>query len=219
MRDCFPDRADLHYRGPADFVLRHGRWYDPELKPWGSPKSCFGNSVICGLKFGMRVVEGYVLFDEHDYPVHHAWNVKGGKAIDTTPLYEKPLAYFGVEFHPGRVDAATWHGDASVLDDYHRGYPLFQQPWKGEDWQREWPLTEMSQTLLSGSANDLIRLAESIPPADEQPLATIKDLLRNFGKGEITLGVEAESDDDIQELRARLSPEENARLVIRRENA
>lgn len=131
--------AELVYRGPSDFLLQHGEWHEvvdfPGGVKRGLPKHCFGNAILLSATKGWKYIEGYAMapITEHDYfPTHHAWNVDDrGKLVDSTWL-NTGLAYFGVVFSVERADEATWDGDASVLEDWHRGYPLFRGRWLGE---------------------------------------------------------------------------------------
>jgi hypothetical protein len=52
------------------------------------------------------------------------------------------LAYIGVEFSIERADDATWNGDGHILGDEYRGYPIFREPWKGEDYTIQWPYSD-----------------------------------------------------------------------------
>jgi hypothetical protein len=113
------------YRGPADFVLRHGQTFAVRRwqKEWfrGQPRMCFGNSIIAAFRHGWRYVEGFALNMCGTDAVLHAWNSADGQLIDTTWL-NGGLAYIGVEFALGRADDATWNGDACVLNDRNRQY-------------------------------------------------------------------------------------------------
>lgn len=129
------DQLGLLYRGPTDFVLRHGRFYEPAgpgRLPWGAPRSCFGNAIAFGVRYDLRYIEGFAVSRaDGGVLVHHAWNSDGRRAFDVT--WRAPgAAYIGVEFSPERADDATWNGDASVLDDFNRGWPLLREPWNGE---------------------------------------------------------------------------------------
>ena len=138
------------YAGAADFILREGQWFEPRPRPpafeRGQPAMCFGNAILLSARSGLRYVEGYALppdsvelvkglrvrVDDADQAVHHAWNLDAeGRLIDTT-WKEPGQAYVGVVFSVERADKATWDGDASVLDDYNRDWPLFRQRWTGE---------------------------------------------------------------------------------------
>jgi hypothetical protein len=161
---------DAVYSGPRDFVLRHGQWYQPTADhPFaqGLPSHCFGNAInLAATVADMRYVEGYAINDIVGLPIHHAWVTRGdGIAIDVTwgafdNATERQLAplpgaaYLGVEFHFGRADDATWNGDATVLDDWRRDYPLLREPWQGEDWEREWPPTKRLLALQAKVAGD-----------------------------------------------------------------
>lgn len=130
------------YFGAGDFLLRHGKWYNPLPYPspmWhGTPRTCFGNAIILAtLCPQLHYAEGYAECVA-GFPVHHAWCTDGENVFD--PTWDTPgECYFGVEFSVGRAEDAAWNGDASVLDDGQRDYPLLRTPWNGEDWQKEWP--------------------------------------------------------------------------------
>lgn len=129
-------RAGLVYAGSPDFVLQHGTWYAPApltFRERGAPKMCFGNAIMLAVKRPELVyVEGYALSPVLAAPIHHAWNATpAGELVDITWRNEG-LAYLGVVFSVERADDATWHGDASVLDDWKRRWPLLRQRWEGE---------------------------------------------------------------------------------------
>lgn len=141
IRDAWPQsQADQHghvYRGPADFVLREGSWWKPAPHDlmMGQAKRCYGNSIAGVVLHGLRYVEGYAI-GEVNMPIHHAWNVDAdGRVVDLTWPNTRPLrglAYLGVEFALWRADDCTWNGDATVLDDWVRGWPLLRERWRGE---------------------------------------------------------------------------------------
>ena len=69
--------------------------------------------------------------------VPHAWNLdEDGRVVDITlpddfvPPYERQ--YRGVAFSAARAHDCSWNGDASVLDDFNRGYPLLRERWQGD---------------------------------------------------------------------------------------
>jgi hypothetical protein len=141
-------RPGLVYAGPADFVLRHGRSYapaPPRYRERGADKCCFGNAIMLAVKYPrLRYVEGFAVVPRIGIPVLHAWNVDdAGRMVDIT---WRPVgaAYIGVEFAVERADDATWNGDACVLDDWKRGWPLLREPWTGE---RSWADYEPSEPL------------------------------------------------------------------------
>lgn len=105
--------SDRHYCGVADFILRHGRFWNPaplprSVKPMPI-KMCYHNSrLLAQRRKGFRYVEGVAL---GIIPVHHAWCVDPhGNVIDATwasvdRTGMKPeefdgigSSYFGVEF-------------------------------------------------------------------------------------------------------------------------
>jgi len=129
------------YRNLYDFLDQHGTFFEPRVKPrkieQGVPRCCYGNSIMMAIKCDWTYVEG-VAMNHLGVPIHHAWNLlPDGSIMDIT--WERPgLAYCGVPFSTGRADDATWNGDACVLDDFHRGHPLFKERWQGEDFERVW---------------------------------------------------------------------------------
>jgi hypothetical protein len=149
-RDRTPYRKALAYRGPHDFVLQHGERHLVQRSPMmGAPRVCFGNAFAVSYSVGGRYVEGYAIPLPFAEPVHHAWVQLDGRYFELT--WPSPgLAYHGVEFRPERADDCTWNGDASVLDDFRRGWPLLQEPWQGEDWEAQWPDNERLQIIRTG---------------------------------------------------------------------
>jgi hypothetical protein len=142
----------LCYTGPEDFVSQHGRVYEivPFTGRQGAPLMCYGNAVVEAAMRGLRYVEGYVVAPDGRI-IPHAWNeTPDGQLMDTT-WCNTGTAYLGVEFSVERGDDATWNGDACVLDDKHRGYPIFTQPWRGEDYTLEWPYSDRLETLRQGA--------------------------------------------------------------------
>ena len=108
---------------------------------------CFANAMAASFKHGWRYVEGVALsIYPPAVPLHHAWNLDADGAV--VDLTWRPLgrAYYGVEFNPGRADDATWNGDATILDDKHRGWPVLKEPWAGEDFVREWTMSDALRT-------------------------------------------------------------------------
>lgn len=139
--------ATAHYRDAIDFVLREGEWFvpaplPPDVAP-GFPRRCYHNAIMQSAIRGFPYVEGFAVNRhclEHGLPpVPHAWNLnERGRAIDSTwlPAQGIPLddrAYVGVRFSAVRAHEASWDGDASVLDDFNRGHPVFLEPWKAEE--------------------------------------------------------------------------------------
>lgn len=157
------------YDGPHGFVLEHGTAWTGELRMpagmmAGAPKMCFGNAITTGVLEDLRYVEGYAMHAKLPMPVHHAWNLDSdGQVIDVTwsPLAREldlgPVAYLGVVFSIERADDATWNGDANVLDDDQRGWPLLRQRWEGERDDIEWPPSDRLAGLRLLAAGDLER--------------------------------------------------------------
>lgn len=167
LRDSFPMQSGLIYHGPADFVLQHGKWYQPSKLPshipFGAPNTCFANAINASVLYGLPYVEGFAVgyYPGHDPAlIHHGWNLLDGRVIDTTWCAEAvmvdgnwrvkvpfenallPLAYYGVIFRVERADEATWDGGATVLDDPHRGHPILRKFWQGERDDVKWEFSE-----------------------------------------------------------------------------
>lgn len=130
------------YVGMHDFLLAHGVWFEPT--PWrfdfekGADRMCFGNAICLSFVDGLRYVEGFVttpLAPACEF--HHAWCIEDGRLVDNTWLNTGD-AYLGVEFSRQRADHATWFDDASILQNPANGCAIFTEPWKGEDFAREW---------------------------------------------------------------------------------
>ncbi len=154
------------YLGNEDFLLKHGREYTATPFPdgaWrGAPRCCFFNAIVVAATYGLAYVEGYAI-NEYGVPVHHAWNADADRQVlDSTWLQYPGYAFFGVEFSVERADDATWNGDASILDDWKRGWPLFKSAtWNGEDYSLQWPPSERLDSLR--------KLAESLKKASPLP--------------------------------------------------
>lgn len=125
------------YDGPAGFVLEHGAWFPPDVYPidrypQGAPQLCYANSLAFAMAGEeLEYVEGFAVA-AGGLIVQHAWNVTAeGGLLDSTWL-NTGHAYFGVRFSADRADDCTWNGDATVLDDWRRLWPLLQHRWEGE---------------------------------------------------------------------------------------
>lgn len=147
-----------------DFVLQHGIWYTPRAYPPNLPdgglKMCFGNSILLAATKGYRYVEGFAIMPApfSPIPMHHAWNLDAFGALIDSTWNNEGMAYLGVEFSLERADDATWEADGSVLNDYHRKWPLFREPWTGEDWNRKWPEQERLRLLRAGRLQEAFEL-------------------------------------------------------------
>lgn len=100
-RNGVPD--DWFYKGPADLLLREGRWYnDGRARKWPAslPKACFRNAALFAIMHRLPYIEGYATFV---IPTHHAWCLDhDGRVIEVT---WKTLGtdYFGVQLKPDWV--------------------------------------------------------------------------------------------------------------------
>lgn len=162
-------RLGLVYRGPADFVLREGKPYERAgVCRTGAPRACFGNSIAFATHnetSGWRYVEGYALAPWRQLldvviPIHHAW-VVDADGVMYEPTWPAPgQAYLGVEFSVERADDATWNGDASVLDDWKRRWPLLRRPWRGEDLVPQFPPSPRLELLRRKARGETITREE-----------------------------------------------------------
>ena len=159
------DKADgLIYSCAEDFVLQHGSWYEPvpySISWRGLPKHCFANSIWLAAMRNWKYIEGFALAPVSAtgvWATHHGWNVdEYGQLVDSTWL-NTGVAYLGVEFSVERADDASWVGDASVLEDWRRGFPLFRKHWTGETFDT--PTSERIQLIRAGKGDELINMLE-----------------------------------------------------------
>jgi hypothetical protein len=134
------------YANPFDFLRQHGRWYPPMPLPRGVRRGerhmCYGNALLCAALRDLTYVEGYASLRLRDQRVAmflHAWVTDGDGRLYELTWPSPGLAYCGVAFSLERADEATWRGDACILDDHHRGWPLLRSPWRGEPVLTRWP--------------------------------------------------------------------------------
>jgi hypothetical protein len=112
------------YRNVYDFVLREGRFFEPQPRPDSITLrhigECFRNAFLTMMRTGLQyAVSGRKI------PVLHAWNVDAeGSVIDST---WEPVGsiYFGIIFPPSIVRRAK----TSVLDDFESGWPVLRESW------------------------------------------------------------------------------------------
>lgn len=134
------------YQSVLDFVLTHGTVFRPAPLPEGVTPGvrgkCFGNALLAAIQYHLDYVEGYGLTaagDDPPYAFLHAWCTDASgvayEVTSPTPWF----AYFGMRFSVERADDATWRGNACVLNDHYRGYPLLTHRWQGEPVDAVWP--------------------------------------------------------------------------------
>jgi hypothetical protein len=116
------------YRNVYDFVLREGRFFEPQPRPdhitLRHIGECFRNAFLTTMRTGLEYAEGYAVVG-NKIPVLHAWNVDAeGAVIDST---WEPVGsiYFGIVFPPSIVERAQ----TSVLDDFESGWPVLRESW------------------------------------------------------------------------------------------
>ncbi len=81
--------TEYHYRNVYDFVLREGRFFEPQPRP--DPITlrhigeCFRNAFLTMVRTELQYAEGYAVSGSK-IPVLHAWNVDAkGSVIDSSP--------------------------------------------------------------------------------------------------------------------------------------
>jgi hypothetical protein len=118
--------TECHYRNVCDFVLREGRFFEPQPRPDSITLrhigECFRNAFLTMMRTGLQYAEGFATVGSK-IPVLHAWNVDAeGSVIDST---WEPVgsAYFGVVFPPWIVEPTR----TSVLDDWESGWPVLRE--------------------------------------------------------------------------------------------
>ena len=55
-----------------------------------------------------------------------------------------------MEFSIEQADDCTWSGDATMLDDYRRRWPLLRQPWIGVSMLTQWPPSPWLELVKAG---------------------------------------------------------------------
>ena len=150
MADQYPLLPGLVYTSPYDFVARHGVDYRPNRigrLPYrqGVAAQCYGNAISLAGKADLKYVEGFAMAP-NGHVIAHGWNLDDEGLVDVTWM-NTGLIYIGVEFSLERGDDATWNGDAHVLNDEHRNYPVFQKIWQGEDYSLVWPQSDRVDAL------------------------------------------------------------------------
>lgn len=163
-RDAFIGPPELVYKGAGDFLLQHGTFFtrvaeipEPHRAPRGF---CYGSAIAAAGKYGEKYFEGVALApvcestrvreSEQGILAMHAWNVHPDRpnlVIDRTWWDAPGAIYCGVEFSVERADDCTWNGDACVLHDNLRGFPLFRQRWNGEPAGLVWPVSERLEII------------------------------------------------------------------------
>lgn len=134
-------RISEHYSCIEEFVLRHGEVWTPQELPRRfaprQPKACFFNAATIvrqARRSGrrpLRYVEGFATTAGLGLAVHHAWAVdEEGLVIDPTWTTAGPgIAYLGIVFD---LDQLPRGAGSSVLDNWHDGWPLLQEPFAVE---------------------------------------------------------------------------------------
>jgi hypothetical protein len=129
-------QKEWSYLGMEDFLLHHGRFYNPQPLPPDvpkmTPKMCFENAFLLAfLRPQFRYVEGLAM---GIIPVHHAWLIDDNdNVIDPTwsaTEYGMGGAYFGMTFPVQFVKKNRHRHCLSVLDNWKTGYRLYKQPYK-----------------------------------------------------------------------------------------
>jgi hypothetical protein len=116
------------YRNLYDFVLREGRFFEPQPRPdhitLRHIGECFRNAFLTMMRTGLQYAEGYAVVGSK-IPVLHAWNVDAeGSVVDST---WEPVGsvYFGIIVPLSIVRRAK----TAVLDDWENGWPVLRESW------------------------------------------------------------------------------------------
>jgi hypothetical protein len=132
VADKFP--KEFHYRGMQDFVLRHGRFFEPRpvpkgIKP-GPVGECYSNAFVRASLGKIPYVEGYAFSSCRSLHLH-AWNLDAEDFVIDTTWNPIGVAYFGVIF-PDFV-FRIFGSDRKkhpIIDDWRHGWPLLQVPFE-----------------------------------------------------------------------------------------
>lgn len=123
LRNITNKHCQWHYKGPADLLVREGRWFcvgpASQLISGGTPKACFANAASYALRNRLRYVEGYATAI---IPVHHAWCSDNHGNVHEVTWPDIGHAYFGIEFEPIRVQRG------SVLFNFTNDLDVYLQP-------------------------------------------------------------------------------------------
>jgi hypothetical protein len=154
LRDWMTDAAPpaRPYLCIEDFVLRHGRRWDPHPRPLptlGRERECFKNAadlVLLRMRdAGLTYVEGYAARERVPIPVAHGWVVDAaGRVLETTWRLEpdERVAYFGVPFRVEYLARALVRSKRyGLLDRYEHGWPLLTGRDPAEEAVLPWPTT------------------------------------------------------------------------------
>lgn len=161
----YPMLPGLVYTSPYDFIAQHGRDYRPV--PWkgdykiGAQKQCFANALTLAGIHGLKYVEGICLAPSGE-AILHGWNaLEDGELVDST-WGNSGLIYLGVEFSVERADDALWNGEAHVLNDENRAYPVLRQRWQGEDYSLCWPYSDRLTLLREYESSGKVYTPQSV---------------------------------------------------------
>lgn len=114
-------------RSLEEFILRHGRAYQPApldpLYPPGKPRECFTNALLLAMGDAQLLyVEGYACRQDIAFHIHHAWVTRRGEAVAIDPTWHDAgdCLYWGMEFEPDYAweVQARRHGTGETLSTY-----------------------------------------------------------------------------------------------------
>jgi hypothetical protein len=116
------------YRNVYDFVLREGRFFEPQPRPDSITLrhigECFRNAFLTMMKTGLQYAEGYAVSGSK-IPVLHAWNVDAESSVIDSTWEPVGSIYFGIILPLSIVRGAK----TSVLDDFDSGWPVLRESW------------------------------------------------------------------------------------------
>jgi hypothetical protein len=117
-----------------DFILQHGRVWNPGTICWGKGKmNCFRHASKAALRNrDYTYVEGYASLL---IPVHHAWLLDRNGAVIETTWPHMGSAYYGIPFRADWVRMQQRESDhLSIIDQWTTDWKTMRTP--KEQWLR-----------------------------------------------------------------------------------
>lgn len=136
-------RPGYHYRGGADFLLRHGQAWNGRVLPdsydhlIGPEAQCFNNALAAAeADPSLRYVEGYYIAGGFGYAKNHAWVIDQDDQVVELTLETRDLegaTFVGSRLPPTPPDTWVYYGavfDPRFVRSHadHLGLPMFDRP-------------------------------------------------------------------------------------------
>ena len=149
---------DFCYKGQYDFILKHGKFYEPaELKSHEQliikkalkrigfvpqKKQCFYNAQMLALTDNSGQIKYCEGFGLKIIPTNHAWIDINGKVVDVTwdvdgkPImgtFPEDIGYIGFNMSKDKIMSKQFKTGmaCSFLDDYNDDFELLKKPFDG----------------------------------------------------------------------------------------